>query len=85
MNYLPPAGGPWEEAAPGALELDATALAGAVAFAERHPTPWEHDLQKVIAAGLFEEGQWNFEHSRRARAFKRIDPRFGRAGRADGA
>lgn len=33
MNYLPPANGPWEEAAPDGLELDAAALAGAVSFA----------------------------------------------------
>jgi CubicO group peptidase (beta-lactamase class C family) len=59
LNYFPAPGGPWQGAAPAALELDAPALAAAVTFAERHPTPWEHDLQKVIAAGLFEEGAWS--------------------------
>jgi CubicO group peptidase (beta-lactamase class C family) len=56
--YFPPPG-EWERAPPTRLGLDGRALAAAVAFAEAHPTPWGHDLHKVITDGHFEEGPWS--------------------------
>jgi CubicO group peptidase (beta-lactamase class C family) len=59
LKYFPSAGGPWQRASPAELDLDTAALTSAVSFIERHPTPWDHDLHKVISSGLFEEGSWS--------------------------
>jgi CubicO group peptidase (beta-lactamase class C family) len=45
--YYPPRG-EWAHRAPAAEGMDSAQLAGAVAFAQAHETPWPHDIAEAI-------------------------------------
>ena len=55
----PPADAAWRPVAPAELGFDARALAEAVAFSAAHEMPWDRDLGKQIATGMFEPAPYN--------------------------
>lgn len=59
IAFPPPHGKEWPRAIPAEADIDAGALAEAVAFAAAHETPWGRDLAQVIGKGHFEPPPWN--------------------------
>ena len=51
---LPPHGTAWPRLTPEAAGFDPGRLAGAIAFAEAHESPWRRDLRAQLEAGNFE-------------------------------